>query len=584
VVVEIRDGLYTEKLRIDQNRVTLRGESRDGTRIAYHLPRSEYDKRYDRAGPGVVNVFGEDLVFENLTIENTQPTSEHAFAMYGQPQRLVLDNCAVVGNGGDTLSLWNTSFGMYYHRNCKFRGGVDFVCPRGWCFIRDSEFESAGTSAAIWQDGHMNLSMKFVIRNSDFTGPAGFWLGRNHYPAQFYLLDCRFGANLDDKPIGVVGSRPDSDSPIYQRKYFYNCHREGGDYAWFADNLSSAPGSPSPQAITAAWTFDGRWDPESAAPPKITSVEVEADAVFIYFDQPVAGAESTQVVRADGSVTKYAAGNGTRCLKFVGGRPDSKPVKLIAGGEQLYGTTAAVEPRFVANQALPTAVPRQKLTILSVGDSTVAAYPIDHAYQGWGWALGPLFDDRVTVVNAARGGRSSKSFRDEGHWDKAIQTPADYVLIQFGHNDNPGKGPERETDPAPGGDFRANLRRYVEEARARGATPVLVSPPTRRFYDESGLIRSNEENVPYAEATRAVAEEVGCQFVDLNAITRDLFNGLGEATSDWVQAAGDRTHFTPAGSRRVAVLLLAELVAGDEHLAQFVDPHDLVGAAGVVEH
>ena len=132
VVINVRNGLYYEKVRINlRDRVTLRGESRDGVRIEYYLPRSEYDRRYDALGPAVVNVFGDDVVIENLTIKNTQPDRTHAFALYGQPNRFILRDCDVLGEGGDTVSLWNTSFGMYYHLGCRFRGGGRLRLPPG---------------------------------------------------------------------------------------------------------------------------------------------------------------------------------------------------------------------------------------------------------------------------------------------------------------------------------------------------------------------------------------------------------------------------------------------------------------------
>ncbi len=270
IVIAIGPGAYNERIRISQNRLTLRGTSRSDTRIWFHFPRSEYDRRYDKIGPGVVNVFGEDVVLERLTVENTQPADVHAFAIYGQPNRLILSECDVLSHGGDTLSLWNTSCGMYYLRKCRFRGGVDFVCPRGWCFVRDSRFEAVGTSASIWHDGHMNLDMKFVLRNCHFDGPEEFWIGRNHYPSQFYLLDCVFSRRMADKPIGVVQPPPaGANARLWERKYFYNCHREGGDYAWHADNLDravlgeQAQTPPRPEDVTPSWTFGSRWDPES---------------------------------------------------------------------------------------------------------------------------------------------------------------------------------------------------------------------------------------------------------------------------------------------------------------------------------
>lgn len=574
-VIEVREGLYQEKVRIDQDRITLRGAGRDKTIIRYNLPRTEYDRRYDRIGPAVVNVFGEDLILSDLTVHNSETTGGHAFAMYGQPQRFILDRCDVFCDGGDTLSLWNTPFGMYYHRDCRFRGGVDYVCPRGWCFVRDSQFESVNTSASIWQDGHLDLDMKFVVRDSTFDGPQDFWIGRNHYPSQFYLLGCLFTERMADKPIITVGTpKPWQDPAIYERKYFHGCHREGGDFEWLADNLAAAPGSPSPDTITPAWTFDHQWDPERTDEPQVASVETDGDTVRVYFTEAVAGINGLSLLRSDGSAAEFVAGEGTRCLDFSGGNEAAKPTSLHQEEGRLYATVATVSPRYLTSTVLPDSKPRKVIKVLLVGDSTVSTYSHTHAYQGWGWALSQFFDDRVQIENRARGGRSSKSFRDEGHWGSALETEPDYVLIQFGHNDNPGKGPERYTDPAPGGSYRANLKRYVEEARQAGATPILVSPPTRRFYLEDGQIDPNEGNAPYAEATLAVASEVGCPVIDLNAETRLLFNRLEESHSDWVQPVGDRTHFTPRGARRIALIVAAELRELEE-LRESVLPHEL---------
>ena len=568
IVVRVAAGGYNERIRIDHNRITLQGAGADTTRIWFNFPRSEYDRRYDRIGPGIVNVFGDDTVIEGLTIENTQPSHEHAFALYGQPNRFILAECAVLSEGGDTVSLWNTSFGMYYHHNCHFRGGVDFVCPRGWCFVRDSTFESVGQSAAIWQDGHMNLDMKFVLQNCEFDGPDDFWLGRNHYPSQFFLIDCRFSSRMADKPIGVV-SKPTLglDPRMWERKYFHHSHRDGGDYAWHDDNLdtyASAAGSrtkitddngePDEHAgtltaeeITPSWTFDQKWDPESTIGPQITEVDFEDDTIRLYFSEPVAGGAASQIVREDGSIARLVAGSGSRQWNFRGGNGGSTPTRLKLESDRPYGTVATLQARNLDAEALPKANPRRRIKISLAGDSTVATYSVTHAYQGWGWALGGCFDDRVTVFNHAKGGRSSKSFRSEGWWNDVLDDHADYVIIQFGHNDNPGKGPERETDPARGSDFRANLQRYVEEVREQGGVPILVTPPTRRKFDDSGLIIADEPNNPYADAVRELGAALDCSVIDLNRLTKTLFTRLGPAHSDWLQPDGDRTHFHSHG-------------------------------------
>ncbi|WP_454833023.1 rhamnogalacturonan acetylesterase [Pseudoxanthomonas wuyuanensis] len=160
--------------------------------------------------------------------------------------------------------------------------------------------------------------------------------------------------------------------------------------------------------------------------------------------------------------------------------------------------------------------------IILVGDSTTAV-------QG-GW--GPSFcADHVAsflaCVNLARGGRSTYNYRAEGSWDIALHEmrsgayESTWVLVQFGHNDQPGK-PGRSTDLAA--EFPANLRRYVEEIRAAGAQPVLLTPLTRRQFEDGQLI---DDLGPWAEAVRKVAAEMQVPLVDLHARSRDAVQGMG---------------------------------------------------------
>ena len=125
VVILIRDGVYEEKIRIDQNYVTLRGENRDSTIIRFNQLRSDWDNNKDNIGPAVINIFGDDVILDNLTVENTQPEiGPHAFAIYGKGTRIILTNCNILSKGGDTVSLWSYKEGMYYHSNCYFQGGL----------------------------------------------------------------------------------------------------------------------------------------------------------------------------------------------------------------------------------------------------------------------------------------------------------------------------------------------------------------------------------------------------------------------------------------------------------------------------
>jgi lysophospholipase L1-like esterase len=162
-----------------------------------------------------------------------------------------------------------------------------------------------------------------------------------------------------------------------------------------------------------------------------------------------------------------------------------------------------------------------KTRIALAGDSTVT----DKA--GWGAAFRETAHANAECLNFAGGGQSSKSFRDTGNWKKVIDSKPAFVLIQFGHNDMPGKGPKRETDPAT--TYRQNLIRYIEEARAIGAKPILVTSLTRRTFVE-GKIRG--ELKPWADAARKVATEQQVPLVDLFTRSVDLHNKLGPADSD----------------------------------------------------
>jgi len=164
--------------------------------------------------------------------------------------------------------------------------------------------------------------------------------------------------------------------------------------------------------------------------------------------------------------------------------------------------------------------------IILAGDSTQAAR------SGYGDALCGRFAPSVVCVNMAKGGRSSKSYRAEGSWGQVLavlqanRSDTTYVLMQFGHNDQPGKGERSTTLP----EFAANLSRYVQEIRAVGATPVLITPLTRRQFKEGKLIRSLEE---WAQATRNVAMKTRSPLLDLHRDSVAAIETMGalEATT-----------------------------------------------------
>ncbi len=355
VVIFIRNGVYNEKIRITQDYVTLRGESRDSTIIEYNQLRTDWISHKDYIGPAVVNIHADDVILEDLTVENTQPqVGPHAFAVYGTGTRTILLNCNVFSKGGDTVSLWNYKGGMYYHANCSFKGAVDYVCPRGWCFIKDSKFyELKSRTASLWHAGGFDKSQKFVVENSSFDGVNGFELGRHHYEAQFYLLDCSFSEAMADTPIyRVTYKDPEKNRPFNwgERDFYYGCHREGGDFEWFADNLKSAPGAPTPSAITPAWTFDNKWNPESAIGPKVLKYVLQGSSVLMFFSEPITVIGKPVLVSRDGTKLLYDSGAGSDTIRFDSSVPLSKGSLVglsVEGGGRLTGTIASIHQRNV---------------------------------------------------------------------------------------------------------------------------------------------------------------------------------------------------------------------------------------------
>lgn len=195
----------------------------------------------------------------------------------------------------------------------------------------------------------------------------------------------------------------------------------------------------------------------------------------------------------------------------------------------------------------------RKLFVLA-GDSTVTDD------SGWGIGFAELMTENASCKNMAKGGRSSRSFRNEGWWQKCLDLKPQYLLIQFGHNDQPGKGPERES-PHDGA-FRDHLRRFVDEAKAAGIKPILVTSLTRRKWTSDGHI--DPTLAEYANATRIVAKEKSVPLIDLHEASIDQCEKLGplgyRAFEPMKVDGADHTHLNLDGSRAVGPLVVKALL------------------------
>jgi pectinesterase len=221
----------------------------------------------------------------------------------------------------------------------------------------------------IWHDGSKDRDMKFVLRNCKFDGAGKWILARHHHDAQFYLLDCTFTKTLRDWPPHRViyplgGNAPteadtqknrglDASNVWGERAYFYNCHRAGGDYGWLTNNLSTAPNSPTPEQITAAWTFGGKWNPENKSGPTIRQIKASAGQIGVIFSEPVTVKGRPQLKLRDKNFADYASGSGTDTLIFtisIGGSEEVTAVRLNGGA--IIACEAAATLR-LANLSIP---------------------------------------------------------------------------------------------------------------------------------------------------------------------------------------------------------------------------------------
>lgn len=212
---------------------------------------------------------------------------------------------------------------------------------------------------------------------------------------------------------------------------------------------------------------------------------------------------------------------------------------------------------------------QQKVTVYLIGDSTISikeqkAYP----ETGWGMPFATFFDTTVVVENHAKNGRSTRTFISENRW-APIETKlkkGDYVFIQFGHNDESKEKTDRYTTPE---EYVNNLNRFISETRAKGGNPVLLTPVSRRKF-VNGVAQQTHE--VYSELVRKVASEQKVNFIDLDKLSVELYQKMGEDKSkllflqlepgehpNYPAGKVDNTHFNELGARLIAQTVLSEV-------------------------
>ncbi|MBL6446697.1 rhamnogalacturonan acetylesterase [Fulvivirga sp. 29W222] len=224
-----------------------------------------------------------------------------------------------------------------------------------------------------------------------------------------------------------------------------------------------------------------------------------------------------------------------------------------------------------------------EITIFLVADSTVANKPFKNGNpeKGWGQVFPLYFENGVRIENHAVNGRSTKSFMGEGRWNKVLSLihPGDYVIIEFGHNDQKIKDPNRYADPDTA--YRANLKKYIADTRAKGGKPVLATPIVRRKFDERGKLVDTHGKYP--EVVRQVAKEEKVPLLDLEEKTGELLINYGAESSKQLflhikpgeysslpDGRTDNTHLSPYGAFRVCDLVIEEVREELPELVQYL--------------
>lgn len=463
----VKPGTYRERIYVqrERGRIRVRGEDAARTVIAFDLHAKQPGADGRPLGTfrtATVQIDGDGMVWENLTIANTAGPVGQAVALRVDGDRCEFRGCRFLG-WQDTLLL---NRGRHYFADCYIEGHVDFIFGGATAYFDRCEVH-------VLKDGYLTAASTpkgqaygFIIADGKITGEPG---------VKTYL------------------GRPwrDFARTVFLRTEMSSVVRGEGWHNW-----------NKPQA--------------------------EVTAFYGEFSNTGPGAEAGARVPWAKRLTDADAAALT-------------PARVLGGNDGWNPAAKAPAAR--------------KVRVVLVGDSTVTDD------KGWGRGFKQLLTDETECINMARGGRSSKSYRAEGHWASALALGGDYYLLQFGHNDVPGKGPARETDAAT--TYRENMARYVDEVRAIGAQPVLVTSLARRDFDPSGNGKLVSTLTAYAAAVRAVAAEKHVPLVDLDARSTEWCEQAGPVETAKLnplkEGKPDTTHLDAAGSAVFAQLVADEL-------------------------
>ncbi len=287
-----------------------------------------------------------------------------------------------------------------------------------------------------------------------------------------------------------------------------------------------------------------------------TTVKAELRRLFVEHLQTPEGKLETRTFTVN--VRRPEIGSTGQVVKF---KEREKTSEARAWDDKLTLQFSDASPKVSVLSVEKVEVP----TVYIAGDST-STDQSKEPYNSWGQMITAFFKPDVAIANNGESGETARSFFGENRWAKVMSViqKGDYILIQFGHNDQKEKGEGVGAFTT----YKAELERMVKEARDHGATPILVTPMNRRTFDESGKITNSLGDFP--AAVRKAADEQQVALIDLNAISKTLYEALGPEGSGKLFAGDDHTHHSDYGSYELAKCIVYGIKQGNLPLAKFL--------------
>ena len=222
------------------------------------------------------------------------------------------------------------------------------------------------------------------------------------------------------------------------------------------------------------------------------------------------------------------------------------------------------------------------MNLIFIGDSLMQ-YNDESTYPQTGWpqALKDFIKDGIEILNFAHNGASTKSIQDLGYYKKAIDSieSGDYVFISFGHNDEKVTSPERYTRPF--NEYQDNLRKFIDDARSLGATPILLTPIYRRYFKDGAIVDGVFGEYP--SAMKEVAKEKDVYLIDMTSLVKAFYSKVGDESSkrfvmnfgpglypNYPEGKEDNTHLRPEGAKLISTIVLKQIIKDNHYLKTII--------------